>query len=397
LANAGQGQEDKSFMLILDRPYVSRLLEETAVRHRIPVLPAAGVELALGEQMERMQETDFFARWRRAERPLILTNSENALAAIERNLPDSWLWRAAVLLKDKGEFRRRTRPLYPHFHFRRLRLEELSRVDAAELSFPAVLKPAVGFFSMGVHRVADAAAWSRLVRELPAELAKLCGLYPACVIGLEDFLLEEYLEEEELAVDAYFDGEGRPVVLNVFQHLFAGPEDTSDRVYFTGREVIEAWRAPLERELERIGEVCGLRDFPVHAEFRRTCRGLVPVEINPLRFAGWGTCDLAWFAWGINPYEAFLFDRRPDWGTILAGCGAERFFFNIAALPPTIDRWRIRAVRYEALQSLFANVLDCRPTDFRRYPVLAVLFTRSSDFAEAERFLGEDFTRYLIT
>jgi hypothetical protein len=384
-------------MLILDRPYVSRLLEETAVRHLIPVLPAAGVPLALGEQMERMGEADFFARWRRAERPLILTNSENALAVIERNLPDSWLWRAAVLLKDKGEFRRRTQPLYPHFRFRRLRLEELSRVDAAELSFPAVLKPAVGFFSMGVHRVADAGAWSRLVQELPAELAKLRGLYPACVIGLEDFLLEEYLEEEELAVDAYFDGKGRPVVLNVFQHLFAGPEDTSDRVYFTGREVIEAWRSPLERELERIGEVCGLRDFPVHAEFRRTCRGLVPVEINPLRFAGWGTTDLAWFAWGINPYDAFLFDRRPDWGTLLAGCGAERFFFNIADLPSTFDRWRIRAVRYEALQRLFTTVLDCRPTDFRRYPVLAVLFTRSRDFAEAERFLCEDFTRYLIT
>lgn len=384
-------------MLILDRPYVSRLLEETAVRHRIPVLPAAGLPLALGAQMERMGEEAFFARWRRAERPRLCTNSENALACIERNLRDTPLWQATLLLKDKGEFRRRTRPLYPHFRFRRLRLEELSRVDAAELPFPAVLKPAVGFFSMGVHRVADAGVWARLVRELPAELARLRGLYPACVLGLEDFLVEEYLEGEELAVDAYFDGEGRPVVLNIFQHLFAGPEDTGDRVYFTGREVIEAWRPPLERELERIGEICGLRDFPVHAEFRRTPRGVVPVEINPLRFAGWGTTDLAWFAYGINPYEAFLFGRRSDWGTILAGCGEERFFFNIADLPPTFERSRIRAVRYEALLRLFDTVLDCRRTDFRHYPVLAVLFTRSPGFAEAERFLREDFTRYLVT
>jgi hypothetical protein len=384
-------------MLILDRPYASRLLEETVVRHRIPVLSAPGVPLALGEQMERLGEEAFFARWRRSQRPRLFTNSENALAVIGRNLQDSCLWQAIGLLKNKGEFRQRTRPLYPHFHFRRLRLEELLRLEAAELSFPAVLKPAVGFFSMGVHRIADAGAWARLVRELPAELAKLRGLFPPCVIGLEDFLLEECLEEEELAVDAYFDREGRPVVLNVFQHLFAGPEDTRDRVYFTGREVIEAWRAPLECELERIGELCGLRDFPVHAEFRRTCRGLVPVEINPLRFAGWGTSDLAWFAWGINPYEAFLFGRRPDWGTILAGRGAERFFFNIADLPSTFDRWRIRAVRYEALQRLFATVLDCRPTDFRHYPVLAVLFTRAADFTEAERFLHEDFTRFLIT
>jgi len=384
-------------MLILDWPYVSRLLEETAVRHRLPVLAAAGMPLVLGEQMERMAEEAFFARFRQVARPLLYTNSENALACIERNLGDTPLWRATLLLKDKGEFRRRTQPLYPHFHFRRLRLEELSRVDAAELSFPVVLKPAVGFFSMGVHRVADAGAWARLVRELPAELAKFRGLYPACVIGLEDFLLEEYLEEDELAVDAYFDGEGRPVVLNIFQHLFAGAEDTSDRVYFTGREVIEAWRAPLERELARIGEVCGLRDFPVHAEFRRTTRGIVPVEVNPLRFAGWGTTDLAWFAYGINPYEAFLFGRPPDWGTILARCGREHFFFNIADLPPTFDRGRIRAVRYEALLRLFGTVLDCRRTDFRHYPVLAVIFTRSAGFAEAERFLREDFTRYLVT
>ena len=56
-------------------------------------------------------------------------------------------------------------------------------------------------------------------------------MYPNHVVNSTKFLIEEMIEGEEYAVDAYFDRDGEPVILNIFQHPFLNSKDVSDRIY----------------------------------------------------------------------------------------------------------------------------------------------------------------------
>ena len=68
-----------------------------------------------------------------------------------------------------------------------------------------MVKPAVGFFSMGVHVVDSAEAWPGVVDEIEREVKAFAAIYPDQVLGLDRFVVEEVIEGEEFAVDAYFD------------------------------------------------------------------------------------------------------------------------------------------------------------------------------------------------
>ena len=107
------------------------------------------------------------------------------------------------------------------------------RFDPARLRAPFIVKPAVGFFSLGVHVVASAAAWPAVVDEIEGEVRALGTLYPEQVLDLDHFVVEEVIEGEEFAVDAFYDADGEPTLVNVYAHLFSSADDVSDRVYFT--------------------------------------------------------------------------------------------------------------------------------------------------------------------
>ena len=94
----------------------------------------------------------------------------------------------------------------------------------------------------------------------------------------------------------------------------------SDRLYYTSADIIRRMAGPLEAWFDRLNERLGLRDYPVHVELRRDADGhMVPIEFNPLRFAGWCCTDISLFAWGFPTYGCYLDDRRPDWDSILPG------------------------------------------------------------------------------
>ena len=58
--------------------------------------------------------------------------------------------------KDKVAFRELVADLYPDYRYFGFTLAELRTFDPLRLRAPFVVKPAVGFFSMGVHVVDSA-------------------------------------------------------------------------------------------------------------------------------------------------------------------------------------------------------------------------------------------------
>ena len=373
-------------LVLLDGPYVSDYLRDSIRAHCLPVadIPCGVALTGLGDGLVSAAEAR--RRLTADPPPRVLTNSENALGWLAANAAGTRLPGWIELFKNKARTRDLLRPLHPDFRYREIPADELAVWDAGDMPFPFVIKPAVGFFSLGVHLVANRDEWLVLRGELAAELAAAATLYPRQVLDPTTLLAEECITGNEYAIDAWFDGAGDVVVTNILAHRFGSAADVGDRVYSTSTAVMARWLEPFTAWLRQVGALAGVRDFPVHVEVRVGADGaIVPIEINPLRFGGWcTTADLAQYSWGFNPYLAFLRDERPDWPALCRG--REGRVWSIIVLDNTtgVAGRDVAGFDYDALQQRFARVLECRPTDFRRFPLFGFLFLETAEEATAE-------------
>ena len=383
-------------MVILDRPYVSDLLEDTLARLQTPVL-LNHPDLALRDPgaLDLRDRESFFGELARSSHPRLYTNSEDTLGEVLAHLGDTPLGHQIRVAKDKALMRERLQPLYPDLFFARVTLDELASLQAAGLPFPLIIKPAVGFFSLAVVSVNGPEEWDAARARVLAELAAARGVFPESVLNTTEMLLEQRVEGREFAIDAYFGSDGAPVLLDVMEHIFRDADDTEDRVYLTSAALIREHGSQFATLLGEIGHRLGFMHLAAHVEFRVETSGrAVPIEINPLRLAGFCSTDLAWYAYGLNTHEAFLRGRAPDWDRLLAGRDAV-YSLIICRRPQGPDRARIRGVDWDSLAATFSQPLEIRRMDYRAYPLLAFAFIESPDMEEPRRLLQADFAQFV--
>ena len=149
--------------------------------------------------------------------------------------------------------------------------------------------------------------------------------------------------------------------------------------------------------LREIGQLKNIRNFPMHIEIRLKDDGtIIPIEVNPMRFAGWCTTDLAKYAWGINVYEAFYKQEKPDWNSILTKAGKGVFYFSMAEIPNEVDKSKIKGFEYERFLANFSNVLEVRRIDYHKNPLFAIIFGSTTNKEEVLRILSLNTKDYVI-
>ena len=366
-------------MLVLDDTYISPEVFEFAQTTQEPVFDNESARRYVREGMNLNIVNKAEALHGR-----IIAFSEAYLDEVKYYC-DSETQRAIALCKDKAQTRRALSSLFPRYVFKEVSLNELSNIDPSTLALPVVLKPSTGFFSLGIYPIFTAEDWSSALKDIAQHSNTWSNQYGAAVVNNTSFLIESYLDGEEYAVDAYFDEQGKAVVLNIFKHDFAGSEDVSDRLYYTSAEIIKSLMQPISNFLVKSNEIFGFKNFPVHVEVRIGSDGIVnPIEFNPLRFAGLCTTDLAFFAYGFKTYEMYLNNRRPHWGELLQGKEGQRISSVIlstdgTALPDSFS------FDYEALAQHFSHVLSLRKMDAKRYNTFGMFFVQAQeDVAQVE-------------
>lgn len=389
-------------MILLDKPYVSSFLENTIRKNGYPTLALSSIkELNLGGSINLINNDEANRIVKGKEYPLFYTNSENTIDWIEKNLQKTKLPDIIDLFKDKIHFRRFLKELYPDFFFEEINMGDLLTVDASGYPFPVILKPKVGFFSVGVHKINSVEQWNEIVRKVENEIEKVTDLYPASVLNAGSFIVEQYIEGNEYAFDAYFDSNGEPVILNIFKHFFSNENDVGDRVYLSSGEIINEKLKPFTEFLEQLGNSADLKNFPLHAEVRITNNGtLFPIEINPMRFGGWCTTpDSTYFSYGFNPIEYFFNQQKPDWNTILSG--REDKLYSIILLDNTTgyEPDDITSFDYDKLLQNFEHPLELRKMNVADYHMFGFLFceTERTNFKEIEKILRSDLTEFIKT
>ena len=377
-------------MIIIEKPYVSEFLIDSIVQNDWAVLENEALEIAGIEEGAFETITSDVAKdyYNQVEYPIIYSNSENSINWVLENLPESNLSRYIKLFKDKFVFRNMLKEVFPDFYFKALEYDHLSKISLEELKYPFVLKPAVGFLSLGVHTVHNDEDWKLTLAQLEHEMQLAQKFYPEAAVYTSKFIIEEYIQGEEYAVDAYYDKNGNPVILNIFHHPFLNSKDVSDRIYVMSTEIMIKYMAKFAMLLKEIGDKNNIRNFPLHIELRVTeDERIIPIEVNPMRFAGWCTTDVSKYAWGINVYECFMRQQAPDWNNILSKATNKMFYFSMAEVPSSIDREKIDGFEYDNWLANYSNVLEVRRINPKHHPLFAVIFGSTDNKDEIKRIL----------
>lgn len=386
-------------MIILNKPYVSDLLINTINNNQIEVLEND----FLKENNLKVNRTISTERasieLNAKDYPLIYSNSENSIDWISKYLNQTELPQKINLFKDKVKFRELLKDLYPEFYFKQVTLEEINDLDVTNIPKPFVIKPSVGFFSLGVYIVNTNDDWQTIQAQLGHEIEKVKGMYPEAVMDASKFIIEQAIFGDEYAIDVYFNKNGEPVVCGIMKHLFASAEDTSDRVYFTSKEIIESKLDEFSQFANEIGKRANLKNFPMHMEVRVDANGTVnPIEINPMRFGGWSTtADLTTLAFKVNPISLYFKQEKPNWNETLKGTDGKKYSMIILDNSTGYSMEQIREFDHDKVKKAFSKVLDYRITNRHEYPVFAILFTESTahDFQQVKDILSTDLKEFV--
>jgi len=386
-------------MFFIDKPYVSDFLKRTLKENKIPVveteisrslgLHSGTILISEKKAIEMAQQDDV----------KIYTTSENAIGWIAEHLVSTNIPEKIGLFKDKVQFRKMTKPLYPDLYFKEVRIENLRDLQINDIPLPVIIKPSVGFFSMGVYKVSDVSEWDQTVEAIFTEIEQIKGLYPEKVLDTSSFIIEQCINGEEFAIDAYYNRGGDAVIVSIFRHTFSSDTDVSDRVYTTSKEIVEANLSEFTGFVQKIGDVSAVKNFPVHIELRREKDGsLLPIEVNPMRFGGWcTTADMTFSAYGVNPYLCYYQEQRPDWPTALEGKEDKLFSLVVLDNSTGLAGDEIASFNYDKLLATFENPLELRRIDYTKYPVFGFLFveTAENNFAELKKILDSDLCEFI--
>lgn len=380
-------------MIVLDEPYASEPLAQWLAESQHPVLDNEFARTVAPGRLNLVAPEEAVRRIDGGER--VYTNSENALAWIADNVRNEGLVRAIGLFKDKAAMRRALASLDPELFFKTCSVDELFKLDFSQLEPPFVLKPSVGFCSMGVYAIQGREDWERALADIQKNASTWHDMYPESVIGAGSFILEGYIEGTEYALDAYFDETGRAHILNVLRHDFASAEDTSDRMYVTSAPIVRETSALFTAWLDRVNALVGARNFPVHVEVRVKDGHVSPIEFNPLRFAGLGGTDVIWYGYGYRTYQAFLEDDAPDFDAAFSG--KDDKVYTMSLLNPPASSTGEEAFDYDAFAERFSRVLELRRFDVRRVGNYGFLFleTDADSAGELDFLMRSDLEEFL--
>lgn len=387
-------------MFLIDKPFVSDFLIHTLKTNNYKLVATKEAkELISDESLNWISEEIAIHEIEKEPNATIYINSENAIAWISKNISTPKILDQIQFFKDKFKFRDLVKDLFPNFYYMTVKIEDIQNLKLDDIKFPFVIKPSLGFFSLGVHIIHNKKDWIQAKKELNYDTLR--SSYPKEVLDVSNFIIEEFIKGEEFAVDCYFNNLGEVVILNVLHHKFSSGSDVSDRVYSTSKEIFFKYYEEIEGFLNILANKTGLKNFPAHVEIRINTDGeICPIEINPLRFGGWCTTgDLSWYAFGINSYEFFISNKKPNWKKIFKD--KDNKIYSIIVLNNSSDfhSSEISCFNYNLLEKDFENVLNLRKLDIKKYPVFGFLFTETSSENENElnKILISNLNKYIET
>jgi hypothetical protein len=387
-------------MILIDQPYISSFLLQTIKENYLEIVSTEAARVMISDDtLNWIPEKKAVEFIKNNPNCPLYTNSENSISWIEKNLASTKLPSQILVFKNKIKFRELLKDLFPDYFFKGSKFEELAHLSMENIKFPFIIKPAVGFFSLGVHKVDNPEEWPAVLHKITNDIAEIKSFYPNEVVDTSNFIMEECIEGEEYAMDCYFNKEGKPVILSIYHHRFSTGKDVNDRVYTTSNEIIKKQLPKMQKFMDTLSALTNFKNFPFHVEVRIDKNGtIIPIEVNPMRFGGWcTTADLSYFAYGFNSYQYFLNGSEPNWKELFKKGKNKKYSLVLLDNNSGIPENKIAFFDYESLLSDFENPMELRKVDFNDYPFFGMVFVETSlgNEKELDQILTSDLIKYI--
>ena len=339
------------------------------------------------------------------EGDVLYVPSEDGLNLVAERTRNQPVQDAIGLFKDKSAFRKKIAPLFPDFFH-----VECDTDDIASLSLDFsggrkyVIKPRRGYYATAVKTVA-AGDNLRLVQEaIKAELSERAKFYPGGMLSADAVIVEEFiggdikgsmaLDTAELAVDLYYDSTGIPVIVGLYHHPHPSNERYFHTLYYTNARIFALYAERVLKffnDLQDLG--MNLRSFPMHAEFKVHNGALVPIEVNPYRFGGYGLADLMHHVGGINPYRAFFNEEKADWAAIWKG-KTDNYGCIVGYNGESIDASTTLPNHAKFQAFLTPGLLHYSELDHTASPLFGIGFVKTADDVLFRQVIGVDYNNF---
>ena len=369
-------------MFIIEKPYISEYMVDTIINHDWAVLDNETIQnCGIEEDAFRLWPSEQAAsNYLLQEYPLICSNSEFSADWILENLPQSNLSTFIKAFKDKISFRDTLKDLYPNFHYQSLEYLDINYIKKDELSFPLIVKPSIGTMGYGIRAIKSLEDWDSSIKTLHKEIATSKSLYPKNIADSTMILIEDFIEGEDFSIDAFYDRNGEPVILNIFRGMHAEENEIKCKLYYTSVSLMNEFMEKFNKLLKEIGERIGIKNFPINLEVKITSDGsIIPIEANPMQFSSWCSADITQYAWNFNIYEYYNDQVHPDWETILANAKQDVFYSSILRIPDDFPKSMIRSFDYDGFLSQYKNIYELRQVNYKDNPIFGIVLGSAPD------------------
>jgi len=365
------------------------------MKHRLYLVYPDGAEsgtletLPDTEGLELIKESKFLENYHELPSPnKVCITSEATLVSILKQLNDQVTKSAIQAMKDKHLFRELLQDDFPSLGYRFINFDEIKDL---KLSKKRVMKPVKGCFGTAVKIVDEHSDLHQIYNEIKAEIGKNSSVFSESVLSQSEFILEDFIEGEEYAVDMFYDSKGEPHVVNIYYHPLPKHKDYLHMIYYTNKSIFETIYDEAKSFFNKLNDKLHVKNIALHSEFKRADK-LVPIEINSMRFGGMGLGNMVYHSMSVNPYEHFINEQGPDWDKIWSNHPTSNFVYFIAYNGTHIDK-NLQRPNLNKLEGMFTKILNKTTFDYKKQLAFGV-YTLDENLENIDRLLEIDFNDY---
>ena len=367
--------------IITGKGYISELVMEIETNGQIKVK-------VISE--EDFRESDFVLK----TGDKIYAPTESALEIILERSEDKTFVNAVNMLKDKHKFRELMSNMYPDFFFAKTTINELEKINL-DRDKKYIVKPTKGFFGTAVKELNRETNIYEIAKEIHSELAENSRYFSESVLSKNELIIEQFVEGEEYAVDMYFNENGKPEILNIYHHPLPDKNEYFHVLYYTNKDIFDKFYDRLKAIFIELNEHLNITNFPIHAEFKLENDALVPIEMNPLRYGGFGLADLTYHAFGFNPFSAFFENIKPNWQEIWDKRNEYHFGWVLGYNGTDIDV-ETHTPDDEAYLHYLCDTIHYVEIDHKENPVFYIAYVKDNCPVSLQRLLKTEFNDFFV-